>query len=114
MSYYIGFYQGLSFKFYSLLSDVEPVFSSSTTPYYSVLVSSEDGVYLVHQFAAGNNFQVKFSSTGQNATVPDPSGGLINAFSNWGPTNDMYFNPSLSGPGGSAFARYLGEHGLFS
>lgn len=80
---------------------VETPISPATAPYFGLMISAADGAYLVGQFAAGNNVTVKIPSTGGAANIVDPTGGLMNAFSSWGPSDDMYFKPAVAGPGGS-------------
>lgn len=103
MSHRIGFDQGLSYKSYSRHSIAEAPFSPAVAPYNGLLISAADGAYLVGQFTAGNDVQVKIPSTGGSVTITDPSGGLMNSFSTWGPSNDMYFKPAIAAPGGSVF-----------
>lgn len=80
---------------------METLIPPTVAPYNGLLISAADGAYLVSQFADGNNVQVKIPSTGGSATIADPSGGLMDAFGNWGPSNDMYFKPAVAAPGGS-------------
>jgi len=89
---------------YPLTSILEAPIPILVAPYNGFLISATDGAYLVNQYAAGNNVQVKIPSTGGSVTVADASGGLINAFSTWGPSNDMYFKPAVAAPGGSTFS----------
>jgi hypothetical protein len=86
-----------------MISIVETLTPLTVAPYNGLLISAVDGAYLVSQFVRGNNVQVKIPSTGRSITITDPSGGLMNAFSSWGPSNDMYFKPAVAAPGGSTW-----------
>jgi subtilisin family serine protease len=49
--------------------------------------------------------------------MPSPSGGLMSVFSTYGPTNDMYFKPAISAPGGNILSTYpvpLGSYAVES
>lgn len=79
----------------------------------------EDGLALLKLWTAqGKNLTMDFPV---GPTVPGLtdliSGGLISDYSIWGPTNDMYGQPTLSAPGGnilSSFPLALGGVGVIS
>ncbi|KAJ7254122.1 subtilisin-like protease [Mycena rebaudengoi] len=60
-----------------------------------------DGVFLAEQFAAGTPITVTFPQTGGSISFPDPHGGLVSSFTTYGPTNDFYFKPAITAPGGN-------------
>ncbi|KAJ7282906.1 subtilisin-like protease [Mycena rebaudengoi] len=67
----------------------------------AVLIQAADGVFLAEQFAAGTPITVSFPQTGGSISFPDPDGGLISSFTTYGPTNDFYFKPAITAPGGN-------------
>ncbi|KAJ7238980.1 subtilisin-like protease [Mycena rebaudengoi] len=67
----------------------------------AVLIQAADGVFLAEQFAAGTPITVTFPQTGGSISFPDPHGGLVSSFTTYGPTNDFYFKPAITAPGGN-------------
>ncbi|KAJ7902169.1 subtilisin-like protease [Mycena olivaceomarginata] len=71
----------------------------------AVLIQAEDGVFLAQQFAAGAHI------------IPAPTGGLVSTFTSYGPTNDFFFKPAITAPGGNILSTFpvpLGSWALFS
>ncbi|ELU36403.1 pyrolysin [Rhizoctonia solani AG-1 IA] len=69
----------------------------------AALITQQDGIYLVQQAITANE-TISFSNMPWN--YPVAGGGLVNAFSTYGPTNDMYLKPQLSAPGGRILSTY--------
>ncbi|KAL0956638.1 hypothetical protein HGRIS_002771 [Hohenbuehelia grisea] len=69
--------------------------------YTAALISAQDGKFLVNQFAAGVPIKLNFPAVGGAHNLDDPKGGLVSAFSSYGPTYDMFFKPAFSAPGGN-------------
>lgn len=66
------------------------------------LVNAEDGEFLVSEFAKGSNITVTFPQHNGAVGVPNPeTGGLVSDFSAFGPSNEVYFKPTISAPGGN-------------
>jgi len=62
------------------------------------MISNEDGGYLLGEIAAGNNVTLSFSFS--PIAVPNTyTGNTTSYFSEVGPTNDMFFAPSITAPG---------------
>ncbi|KAJ6498979.1 pyrolysin [Mycena sanguinolenta] len=83
----------------------------------AALISAADGKFLVEQFVAKANITISFPQTGAAATIPNPDGGLISAFSTVGPTFPMYLSPALAAPGGNILSTLplkLGGYGVES
>ncbi|KAJ6559547.1 subtilisin-like protease [Mycena capillaripes] len=72
----------------------------------AVLIQAEDGVFLAEQFAAGASISVSFPQTGGAVQFPAPTGGLVSDFTTYGPTNDFYFKPAITAPGGSILSTF--------
>ncbi|RXW19777.1 hypothetical protein EST38_g6064, partial [Candolleomyces aberdarensis] len=64
------------------------------------LIQAQDGLFLVEQWLSGNPITVSFPQSGGSVGYPTPRGGLMSAFSSYGPTNDFYFKPAVAAPGG--------------
>ncbi|KAJ7248783.1 subtilisin-like protease [Mycena rebaudengoi] len=64
-------------------------------------IQAEDGVFLAEQFAAGTPITVTFPQTNGSISFPDRNGGLVSSFTTYGPTNDFYFKPAITAPGGN-------------
>ena len=82
-----------------------------------VMISSEDGAYLLQKFNAGQPPKISFPQDGPASTIPAPTGGLISSFSTYGPTFDAYLKPAVSAPGGgivSTIPLKLGGWGIES
>ncbi|KAJ7497612.1 subtilisin-like protease [Mycena latifolia] len=100
-----------------LPSDTGAFSSISVAGYKAVLISADDGKFLVEQFIAGANITVSFPQDGGAFNIPNPGGGLISDFSTIGPTFDMHLNPALAAPGGNILSTLplkLGGYGLES
>ncbi|KAJ7497644.1 subtilisin-like protease [Mycena latifolia] len=69
--------------------------------YSAVLIQAEDGVFLGEQLATGVPISVTFPQSGASVQFPSPTGGLVSDFTSYGPTNDFYFKPALTAPGGN-------------
>lgn len=69
--------------------------------YTASIISLEDGQYLVGEVVAGRPVAVTFPQVGGIETIQSPTGGLMSSFSTFGPTNDLYFKPSIAAPGGN-------------
>ncbi|KAJ6594206.1 subtilisin-like protease [Mycena capillaripes] len=82
-------------------SDTGAFSAISVGGYKAVLISAQDGKFLVEQSIAKANITVSFPQTGAAFTVPNPAGGLTSVFSTIGPTFDMYLSPALAAPGGN-------------
>ncbi|KAJ7680615.1 pyrolysin, partial [Mycena polygramma] len=82
-------------------SDTGAFSAISVAGYKAVLISADDGKFLVGQFIAKTNITISFPQTDAAFTIPNPSGGLISAFSTVGPTFDMFLSPALAAPGGN-------------
>ncbi|EJD40984.1 subtilisin-like protein [Auricularia subglabra TFB-10046 SS5] len=75
---------------------------------YKMLTS----VQLINQFNNGVNVTVTFRAHGSAEDVANPStGGLVSRFSSFGPTNELFFKPALSAPGGNITSTYLNDAG---
>ncbi|KAJ7141454.1 subtilisin-like protease [Mycena epipterygia] len=72
----------------------------------AVLIQAEDGVFLGEQLAAGASISVTFPQSGGAVNFPSPTGGLVSTFTTYGPTNDFYFKPAITAPGGSILSTY--------
>ncbi|KAI0049847.1 pyrolysin [Auriscalpium vulgare] len=72
----------------------------------AVLIQAADGEWLVSQFLAGTGVTLDFPQHGASVEFPDPTGGLISSFSSYGPSNDMFFKPSIAAPGGNILSTY--------
>ncbi|KAH7337244.1 subtilisin-like protease [Rhizoctonia solani] len=69
----------------------------------AALISQQDGIYLVQQAIPANQ-TISFPNTPWD--YPAALGGLVNSFSTYGPTNDMYLKPQISAPGGKIISTY--------
>ncbi|KAG8724913.1 hypothetical protein FRC09_012078 [Ceratobasidium sp. 395] len=89
-------------------------YSISTGNYTSALISQADGIYLVK---TGIPQGVTLSFPNNPSTIQVPGGGLMSSFSTYGPSNDMYFKPAVSAPGGDILSTYpvpLGAYAVLS
>ncbi|KAJ6521908.1 subtilisin-like protease [Mycena vulgaris] len=85
--------------------------------FQAVLIQAEDGVFLAEQLAAGASINVAFPQSGGSVDFPSPTGGLVSTFTTYGPTNDFYFKPAITTPGGNILSTLplpLGTWGLES
>ncbi|KAJ7045910.1 subtilisin-like protease [Mycena alexandri] len=72
----------------------------------AALIQAQDGVFLGQHLAAGEAISVTFPQSGGVAQYPLPNGGLVSAFTSYGPTNDFYFKPSITAPGGNILSTF--------
>ncbi|QRW22547.1 pyrolysin [Rhizoctonia solani] len=102
-------------KYFLIYDNKDQTLSSiSTGDYVAALISQQDGVFLVTG-AAPQNLTISFPNNPD--TIPVPGGGLMSSFSTYGPTNDMYFKPAVSAPGGNILSTYpvpLGAYAILS
>jgi hypothetical protein len=70
---------------------------------HAVMVDTADGEFLA---ANKDKIQVEFPRTNVTVAVPAATGGLVSDFSTYGPTNDMFFKPAVSGVGGNIVATW--------
>ncbi|KAG8979396.1 hypothetical protein FRC05_008381 [Tulasnella sp. 425] len=82
--------------------------------YTAALISQADGKYLVGEFAANSDLKVSFPQTGGSKNIPSSAGGLMSTFSTFGPTNDMFFKPSVAAPGGNILSTYPRAKGSYA
>jgi hypothetical protein len=78
---------------------------------------TDDDLQLAQQFAAGTPIQVTFPQNGPLGSFPDPHGGLISTFTTYGPTNDFFFKPAITTPGGNILSTFpvpLGSYAILS
>ncbi|KAG9093623.1 hypothetical protein FS749_014083 [Ceratobasidium sp. UAMH 11750] len=81
----------------------KPLGTILSDDYTVALISQADGIYLV-ETAIPANATISFPNNPH--TFPSPRGGLMSGFSTYGPSYDMYQNPSLSAPGGKIASTY--------
>ncbi|KAG8703544.1 hypothetical protein FRC12_018728 [Ceratobasidium sp. 428] len=92
----------------------EPLISATWANYTAALISQRDGVYLVEE-AIPKKATIKFGN--RPFALASSTGGLVSYFSTYGPTNDMYFKPAISAPGGDILSTYpltMGEYAVLS
>ncbi|KAG8987098.1 hypothetical protein FRB90_003599, partial [Tulasnella sp. 427] len=82
--------------------------------YTAALISQADGKYLVGEFVAKSGLKVTFPQTGGSKNIDSPQGGLMSSFSTFGPTNDMFFKPSVAAPGGNILSTYPRAKGSYA
>ncbi|KAH6906334.1 peptidase [Coprinopsis sp. MPI-PUGE-AT-0042] len=83
----------------------------------AALIPREDGENIVKQYFAGANITVTFPQSGGTVSFSNPTGGLTSNFSSYGPTNDFYFKPAITAPGGlilSTFPTTMGNFAVLS
>ncbi|QRV96031.1 minor extracellular protease vpr protein [Ceratobasidium sp. AG-Ba] len=100
------------FFIYDLLD--EPLISIDVGDYNAAPILKEDGEYLVNNVFKKNG-TVTFVNRITN--VPVSTGGLMSGFSTYGPTFDMYLQPSLSAPGAHVLSTWpvpLGSYKVLS
>lgn len=61
----------------------------------------EDGLKLQAIYKANPRAKITFTATPSQDTVNTQSGGIVSAFSSYGPTNELFDAVSFSAPGGS-------------
>ncbi|KAJ8509440.1 hypothetical protein ONZ45_g8388 [Pleurotus djamor] len=82
--------------------------------YTAVLITADDGKWLVNQFIAKTPILLHFPPEGAPHNIPDPKGGLTSSFSSYGPTYDMYFKPALVAPGGNILSTFHTKNGSWA
>ncbi|KAF5371300.1 hypothetical protein D9758_004263 [Tetrapyrgos nigripes] len=83
----------------------------------ATLIQADDGAFLVSEFVAGVPITVSFPQEGGLIQFPDDTGGLISAFTSYGPSNDFFFKPAVAAPGGNILSTLpvpLGSYGVES
>ncbi len=75
-------------------------------------VMQQDGSRLATEALASDGITITF--TDEQAESPNPTGGLMSAFSSFGTTADLMFKPDVSAPGGSIYAPYPLESGGYA
>jgi hypothetical protein len=50
--------------------------------------------------------KVTFPQSGAGVQFPSTTGGLVSTFTTYGPTNDFYFKPAITAPGGDILSTY--------
>ncbi|KAH7091851.1 subtilisin-like protein [Auriculariales sp. MPI-PUGE-AT-0066] len=66
----------------------------------AVFIDTDDGLALLGAVNAHKNFTVSFPDDNSSIVPNVKTGGLVSAFSSYGPTFDMYMKPAVSTPGG--------------
>ncbi|KAH7317526.1 peptidase S8/S53 domain-containing protein [Rhizoctonia solani] len=100
------------FVFYDDTDETPP--AMDVGQYEVVLISKEDGAFLVEQ-AIPQNLTLEFQESAHSGL--DKHGGLMSDFISYGPTYDMYLKPALCAPGGaiaSTWPVFLGSNMLAS
>ncbi|KAL0581906.1 hypothetical protein V5O48_000136 [Marasmius crinis-equi] len=90
-------------------ADNLPVGNIDVGRYQAALIQADDGKWLVGEAQKNPNLTVSFPQTGGATQLPNPNGGLVNDFSSYGPTFDMYMKPALAAPGGDILSTFLGN-----
>ncbi|KAK7005815.1 subtilisin-like protease [Favolaschia claudopus] len=102
----------------TLIYDNGSGFGAITVGNFSAaLIQADDGVFLAQQFAAGAQIFVSFPQSGAGVQFPAPTGGLVSTFTSFGPTNDNFFKPAITAPGGNILSTFpvpLGSWALIS
>ncbi|KAG9086315.1 hypothetical protein FS749_003726 [Ceratobasidium sp. UAMH 11750] len=89
----------------------QPLSGISVGNYTGTLISQADGKYLVTE---GIPQKVTLSFPNNPFSYPVPGGGLMSSFSTYGPSNDMYFKPAVSAPGGSILSTFPVPMGAYA
>lgn len=71
---------------------------------FSVGVSDESGAHILELLEAGES--VTLTWTGEETTIPNPTGGLISSFSSYGLGADLSLKPDIGAPGGLINSTY--------
>ena len=79
------------------------------SPVPVVGISQADGNFIIVQTAP-----VTWKWTSQQASFPNPTGGLISGFSSFGLAADLSFKPNIGAPGGSIYSSYPLEAGAYA
>ncbi|KAG8791007.1 hypothetical protein FRC12_010397 [Ceratobasidium sp. 428] len=99
-------------RFFLIYNNVEEPLSGITVGNYTAaLISQQDGIYLVKE-AIPANATMKFGN--QPYALEATTGGLMSDFSTYGPTNDMFFKPAISAPGGNILSTYPQKMGSYA
>lgn len=76
-----------------------------------VAIQQVDGHEIDARVVAG---ETTLAWTGDTATAPSPTGGLISSFSSYGPEAGLDFKPDIGGPGGNILSAYPIESGGYA
>ncbi|KAL0072270.1 hypothetical protein AAF712_000032, partial [Marasmius tenuissimus] len=80
-------------------------------------IQRADGEFLVQQWVEGKNVTLTFPEKGGVVEFQDPKGGLISAFTSYGPSFDFHFKPSFAVPGGNVLSTWptaMGSYAILS
>ncbi|KAH7103016.1 subtilisin-like protein [Auriculariales sp. MPI-PUGE-AT-0066] len=80
----------------------------------AAIVDTASGLAILDAVNAGKNFTVSFPNTGAVSIPNLTNGGLISDFTSYGPTNDLYFKPAVSAPGGQILGTYPVAYGSYA
>lgn len=80
----------------------------------ATLIQAADGAFLVNEFASGVPVSISFPQSGGSFDFPDSAGGLISSFTSFGPSNDFFFKPAISAPGGNILSTFPVPLGTFA
>ncbi|MEU2947192.1 S8 family serine peptidase [Nocardiopsis alba] len=79
---------------------------------FSIGVTDEIGAHLLELLEAGD--PVTLTWTGEEATIPNPTGGLISSFSSYGLAADLDLKPDIGAPGGLINSTYPMNRGGYA
>ncbi|KAI5481715.1 hypothetical protein MNV49_002941 [Pseudohyphozyma bogoriensis] len=100
---------------YNAEGATEQIYPTVTTTGLTAVVgmTRTDGLALLAKYVKNKRMLIGF--TGAPTAVPyvfnDADGGLMNIYSEYGPTNDMFLSPTLTAPGGVVQSTYPIEDG---
>ncbi|EJD38527.1 subtilisin-like protein [Auricularia subglabra TFB-10046 SS5] len=81
----------------------------------AALIQEADGLWLLEQFLANKNVTLSFPAAGSYGYLPNvQDGGLVSAFTTYGPTFDMLFKPALAAPGGGILSLWPTTMGSYA
>ncbi|KAG9098284.1 hypothetical protein FS749_004226 [Ceratobasidium sp. UAMH 11750] len=90
-------------------TDQQPV--DRVGSYEGAFISQADGIYLIEQAIPAN---ATISFPDNHSTFASPVGGLMWSSSTYGPSYDMYQNPSLAAPGGNILSTFPVPKGSYA
>ncbi len=76
-----------------------------------VMTTADQGAVIDGRLANGS---VTMTWTGNLASFPNPSGGLLSSFTAYGMSPDLALKPDIGAPGGSIFSTYPLERGAYA
>jgi subtilisin family serine protease len=76
-----------------------------------VAITAADGALIDGRLAGG---PVQLTWGNFQASVPNPTGGLISSFSSWGLSPDLQLKPDIGAPGGSIYSTFPLERGGYA